>query len=279
MGVQTRVAGEACGVREERMFRGIRGGAMHLMYVDESGDPGLINSPTPIFVLTGIILHELRWKETIDAVHDFRRRMRDTFGLKIREEIHAAPFINKPGGLARIKRNDRLAILRHYVGLLASMQDISVISVIVRKDNKETGYDVHQKAWQALIQRFENTVAHRNFPGPSNADDRGIVFVDGDPSGHLVKMMRKMRRYNPVPSRYGGYRDLPMVKVIEDPCFRDSANNLLIQCADVVAYLLYQQEYPNSYIRKSGARSYYERLRPILFTRASASDPQGVVRL
>jgi Protein of unknown function (DUF3800) len=252
---------------------------MHLMYVDESGDPGLNNSPTPIFVLAGLVMHELRWREIIDEILAFRQRMRDSFGLRVREEIHAAPFINHPGSLVRIKKNDRLTILRHYADTLASIPDLSLISVIVDKSNKAPDYDVHQHAWQALIQRFENTLSHRNFPGPVNQDDRGIVYADGDVSGHLVKMMRRMRHYNPVPSKFGGYRNLPMTKIIEDPSFRDSAGSLLIQSADVVAYSLYQQENPNAYMRKSGGKNYYSRMAPIQCRHASPNDPQGIVRL
>lgn len=33
---------------------------MYLMYVDESGDSGLLGSPTRYFVVSGIVLHELR---------------------------------------------------------------------------------------------------------------------------------------------------------------------------------------------------------------------------
>ena len=35
---------------------------MFLMYVDESGDCGLQNSPTRYLVLTGLVIHELRWQ-------------------------------------------------------------------------------------------------------------------------------------------------------------------------------------------------------------------------
>lgn len=252
---------------------------MYLMYVDESGDPGLVNSPTPIFALSGLVLHELRWRETLDELLAFRKRMRDAFGLKVREEIHAGPFINKPGALVRIPRHDRLAILRHLADAVAALPDLSVISVIVNKAGKPPEYDVHERAWQALIQRFENTVSHRNFPGPGNQDDRGTVYSDGDVSGRLVAMMRRMRRYNPVPSKFGGYRNLPMTKVIEDPSFRDSRQSLLIQAADLVAYLLYQQEHPNAYMRKVSGRNYYQRLESIFCRHASPGDPQGVVRI
>lgn len=55
----------------------------------------------------------------------FRRRMRDAFGLLLREEIHSAHLINKPGALARIKRNDRLSIIRYFANELAAMTDLS----------------------------------------------------------------------------------------------------------------------------------------------------------
>jgi len=49
---------------------------MYLMYVDESGDCGLENSPTRYFVLTGMILHELRWQACLEQLIEFRRRLK-----------------------------------------------------------------------------------------------------------------------------------------------------------------------------------------------------------
>ena len=46
---------------------------MYLMYVDESGDVGLVNSPTRYFVLVGLVLHELRWQQTKDELINFRQ--------------------------------------------------------------------------------------------------------------------------------------------------------------------------------------------------------------
>lgn len=252
---------------------------MYLMYVDESGDPGLVGSPTPLFVLTGLVVHERRWRDTMELVVGFRRRMRDTFGLKVREEIHASPFINKPGALVRIKRHDRLAILRHFADRIATLPDVSLISVVVTKAGKPEGFDAHERAWQVLLQRFENTLSSRNFPGPSARDERGLIVIDGDQSGHLVKLVRRMRHFNPVPSAFGPARNLPIRSIIEDPVFRDSRHSLLVQAADVTAYLLYQQENPNAYMRKAGGRSYFHRLEPIYNRWAARHDTQGVVRL
>lgn len=252
---------------------------MYLMYMDESGDPGMINSPSEYFVLSGLVIHELSWLPALDGLVAFRKRMRGSFGLKLREEIHAAHFINKPGQLARIARNDRLTILRHFSDELAAQPDITVINVVVNKAGKDPSYDPFEKAWQALIQRLENTIGHRNFRGPANADERGMIFPDGLPMQKLTKLIRRMRRHNPVPSHMGGYRSLLLRKVIEDPVYRDSRHSLMVQAADLCAFLLYQKLAPNKYMKRSGGWKYFNRLSPMLCLHASSSDPEGIVRL
>jgi hypothetical protein len=182
------------------------------MYVDESGDCGLVNSPSRYFVLTGLVVHELRWQPYFNQMVDFRRRM----------------------------PNDRLGIIRALADELATMADLNIINIVVDKQNKTQGYDVFENAWQALIQRFENTLSHRNFRGPINTDDRGLLFADHTDDKKLTKLMRKMRVYNPIPSMAGfstSYRMLPLVQIIEDPNFRNSADSLYIQAVDTATFM------------------------------------------
>lgn len=255
---------------------------MYLMYVDESGDPGMNGSPTRYFVLSGVVLHELRWNESLDRLIDFRRRMQRAFGLRLREEIHAAAFINRPGPLVRIPRNERLTIIRAFANELASMQDINIINVVVDKQGKPENYDVFIMAWKVLVQRFANTMSYRNFPGPINADERGMIFPDHTDVKELTQLMRQLRRFNPIPQQpqFGiGYRNLTMTTIIEDPSFRDSSHSYFIQAADLAAFLLYQKFAPNSYIRRKSAQNYFDRLNPILCKVASRKNPQGIVFL
>jgi hypothetical protein len=252
------------------------------MYVDGSGDPGLINSPSRYYVLSGVILHELRWQTYLAQLIDYRQRMKISFGLILREEIHAAAMINRPKELLRIKRNDRLTIIRAFADELAKMPDISIINIVVDKNGKPDGYDVFTMPWKALMQRFENTMSNHNFNGPSNPDERGMIFPDHTDDKKLIQLLRQMRKYNPVPNqeRFGiGYRDLLIRLVIEDPNFRDSRHSYFIQSADIVAFLLYQYIYPSSYMKKKSANNYLLRLEPILCKFASTRDPLGIVRL
>ena len=252
------------------------------MYVDESGDSGLTNSPSRFFALSGLIIHELRWQEYLEQLISFRRQIKNRFGLRLREEIHAATMITRPGNLIRIPRNDRLTILRSFADRLALLPDFNIINIIVDKQGKSPSYDVFGMAWKSLIQRFENTLSHRNFTGPANPDERGMIFPDHTDDLKLTRLFRQLRRFNPIPNqsdRGSGYRDLPIIRIIEDPNFRRSDHSYFIQAADLAAFLLYQYHSPNQYMRRTGGYRYLLRLQSILCTIVSSGNQLGIVKL
>lgn len=219
---------------------------MYLMYADEAGDSGLDpNSPTDYFVLSAVVVHDLRWSACLDELTTFRRRLKDTYGLHMREELHAARMFSRPDpAYLRFGRHIRLAMVREFADQLATMPDLNVYHVVIDKRTKTDGYDVFTEAWKYLIQRFEDTIQHRNFTGSDSANERGMIFPDNTEGMKLQQLVRKMRRYNPVPGidKYAGtYRDLSLKAVIEDPNFRDSAHSLFIQAADLCSFLMYQR--------------------------------------
>jgi Protein of unknown function (DUF3800) len=253
---------------------------MYLLYVDESGDIGLVNSPSRYFALSGLVVHELRWQAVLDSIIDFRRGLRTRFGLKLREELHAGNFLHKPGQLARIRKDRRLRILRDTLDFQSTLPDVNVMSVLVDKKGKSTAYEVFENAWMVLVQRFHNTIAAKNFLGPQNPQDYGLLVADRTDEPKLRTLTRKMRRYNPVPSRIESEaRQILLTTLVEDPVHRDSQHSYFVQLADVNAYFLYQKHEPCGYVRKKGARNYFDRLDPVLCKVASSTDAQGVVRL
>ena len=253
---------------------------MYLMYVDESGDVGLVGSPTRYFVLVGLVVHELHWREALDKLVEFRRVLKARWAIRLREEIHASPLLSRPGELARIAKHERLEILRRYADWLATMPCVSIVSVVVDKNNKPTGTDVFEFAWRTLIQRFENTINHGNFPGPAGVPSMGMLFPDRSDEKKLNALLKKMRKYNPVPHQGNmGFRDIPIQYVIEDANFRNSEHSYFIQSADVVAYLLYQYLSPSAYVLRKSGNNFYKRLEPVLCKVISPRDPLGIVRL
>ena len=250
---------------------------MYIMYVDESGDSGLVGSPTRYFALSGIVVHERDWRSFINTLVEFKRTLRSVYGLPVRAELHASEFVNH--SVHGIERYKRLSILRNTLDEIAKIPSISITNVIVDKSNKPAVCDVFDLAWKVLFQRFENTLNYGNFPGKFR-QDYGIVFTDATAGLKLLRLVRKMAVYNPIPSSAnhgGGPRNLPILKIIEDPHGKDSQESLPIQMADVCAYFLYQRFSPNAYIRRQSATRYFDRLLPVLNLRASSSDPCGIV--
>lgn len=252
---------------------------MYIMYVDESGDPGLVNSPTDYFGLSGIVVHESRWREFIDTLIAFKKTARQAHGLPIRSEIHASELINK--NLHNLRRHVRLAILRNLIDELAKVNYISVTNIIVNKNNKPQAYDVFEQAWLTLFQRFENTMKYGNFPGAFR-NDHGIVITDATNGLKLLRLVRRMSVINYIPNQVqfgAGSRNIPIVKIIEDPHGKNSRDTLPLQAADVCAYFLTQKYKPNSYVRKIGARNYFDRLQPVLNKWARQGSQFGIVDL
>lgn len=254
---------------------------MYLLYVDESGDIGLPpSSPTRFFILSAIVIHEMRWRSTLKDLIMFRQELKRRKGLKIRDEIHCTHFINKPGELVRIARNDRLDIIKKCIDWLNSQGEMSIFSVVVDKHGKASDYDVFLHAWNALLMRFENTLSYRNFPGPRNPDDMGIILSDNTDGNKLRSLVRKMRHFNMIPSMYGGAsRNLRLNYIIEDPIFRDSQISFMHQMNDVVAYCARQLYEPNAYVKKKGGDNFYKRLGNVILRVVTAKNPYGIVEL
>lgn len=253
---------------------------MYLMYVDENGDIGpTATSPTRYFILSAIVIHEMKWRDILQDLVHFRQILKATKGLKIREEIHCTNFISRPGTLVRISRNDRLDIIKKCIDWLNSQTDLSIYSVVVDKEGKPADYDVFLQAWNALLMRFENTISYKNFPGPQNTTDMGMVLSDNTDGNKLRTLLRKMRHYNMVPSLFGGVRNVKLQYIIEDPVLRDSQYSFLHQMNDVVAYCAKQLYEPNSYMKRKGANTFYKRLNSVSLTVVSRKNSYGIVEL
>ncbi len=265
---------------------------MYLMYADESGDCGMPSdgSPSRLFCLSGLVVHELRWRETVAELLRFRHWLKQKYRVYLDAEIHAAALITKPGKLdpsiGKLKKHERLAIVRHFADKIATLTDVSIINVVVDKRGKvpDKG-EVFRWAWYSLFQRFENTLRYGNFPGPKNAHERGIVLPDNTDGGKLKRFLDDMRRSNPLrvqqPQGAFVYKNEPLQVVIEDPVLRDTRESYLIQAADCAAFLLKQSIEPSSYMKQHGGNAYLQRLTPVLCKHASYKDPRGlgVVRL
>jgi hypothetical protein len=110
---------------------------MYLMYVDESGDCGMpsAGSPSALFCLSGLVVHELRWRDTMTQLLRFRHWLKGRYKVYLDDELNAAEMIAKPSKVAsslqRLSKHERLAIIRHFADEIATLADVSIINVVV----------------------------------------------------------------------------------------------------------------------------------------------------
>ncbi|MCC6918245.1 MAG: DUF3800 domain-containing protein [Alphaproteobacteria bacterium] len=249
---------------------------MFLSYVDESGDTGLTNSPTQYFVLSAVSIHESRWLEFTDATLQFRKVLRERYGIPMRAELHAQPLISRAE--FDLPPQDRLAVYGLYLKFLASQKSVNVTNVAVAKTLKDADYDVFETAWKVLIQRLENAMVYDNFQAGSSSEHT-ILLCDNTDGTKLTALVRKGRRYNPIPGGRAGYTDRPLQRVVEDPILRDSASSYGVQAADFCAYALYQMCSPKKFLKERGAHNAFKLLTPRLNRKASPRHEFGVVML
>ena len=256
---------------------------MFLMYIDESGDTGKINSPTKYFVLSAIVMHETNWQNILDDLILFRKSLKNQYGLLMKDEIHASVFINgSPKLKNNITRNDKLDILKKCLKWLDSRNDISIVTIRCDKSANPTK-DIFDFAWRVLIQRFDNTLAYNNFPNATGSD-KGMIISDNTDGGKLTKLLRKMRRFNQIPNAtsFGsGSRNITLRAVVEDPVMRDSAESYFHQMVDVVAYFARQNYEPNKFIRKKGGKTFYTKFLTNVTNRhvTRYSSPNNIVEV
>lgn len=255
---------------------------MYLMYVDESGDDGFKKYSSRFYILSGMVVNEARWKECSSMIYEFKRGLKERYGIKIREELHAVELTQNNKYLPDIKKSEKLSIFRTFLKVISRMPDVCIINVVVDKKDKPDSLDVFVTAWATLVQRFENTLANKNFPGSNSVGNKGIIITDETDILKLKKIIRKMRHHNWIPNTEWyppGARNLILHHIVEDPFFKPSHDTFMIQAADIVAYSLHQHLDPSEYMKIKRAYNYFNFLDPVLCKVACTMNPFGIVKI
>lgn len=254
---------------------------MFFMYVDESGDVGMGPKASRYFCLSGLVIHECNWTETLQAISGMRRNLAKEYGFDAQKELHASNLLGRSSkAKCGLTRTQIVLMLRDVIRFEAGFKFARSLNVVVDKKNKSFGDDPFTIAWETLIQRFENTINYNNFPTPwgNMNGEKGFIIVDKTDEDKLRKLVRRMRRNNIIPSTYGpGTYQSNLVRIIEDPMHKDSVYSSPIQLCDVNAYFLKQTVDPNTTVIKNKARNYFYYLKPILCTQACSSNMYGIV--
>jgi hypothetical protein len=240
---------------------------MKFAYVDESGDSGYEKSPSQGFAVCAVIIEASRWLELLDEMVQFRRELRDTYGLPVRLELKAQELVQNKGAIKRLglTTSQRLGIYRSSLDFTKERLDASVFAVVIKKvfiEHRES-VDPFDKAWEFLIQRFER----RGEPT--------MVFPDEGQDKFIRAKIRKMRRYSRPPVGGGSRERLERNarNIIEDPVFRDSRGSYFIQLADLCAYAALRHIFPT----KKFKAHWWNYLDGCIDARVSRTGPPGIV--
>ncbi len=245
------------------------------MYVDESGDPGLNTYSSKHFLLNGLIVPQDDWQKYLGRLKAFRKSLQETYGLNQRTEIHASELIRigKLDEYKKIRKIDRIKILELYSEQIPVIFDkAKIISVFLVKANYTEGQDIQEIAWNRLIQRFDNFLK-------MSVNDKGIIIADDTESKKIIRLLRKMRVYNPILRKEQGEAiNHPTDNILEDLFERNSRDSYFIQTVDVLAHLLYRREIVKGSLRKFRLEQYFNNVEPILLKEACKNDEFGIVR-
>lgn len=245
----------------------------YLAYIDDSRDDKLA-------CFSGIVIPTLEWPRLHDEVLAFRRGLKLSDGIHITKELHASDFVAGRGNLGAIVTKGRRArIFDEVVGFLASRENLRILNACVPRA-KET------LAFERLIDRLNVHMEKKSYVlAEGDPDAQVIVIVDQGKD--YTGLVRRMRRFNYVTSRFGGWwptgqlaMNRPITRVVEDLVFRDSSRSSFIQLADFTAFALLRSENPIPARSKYGLNLSFDRLTPVLERRAFAKDPRrlGIIR-
>jgi len=197
---------------------------MHLVYVDESGDPGVINSPTASYILSGIKIPARSWHDAQSRLLSFRQRMREHVGLKLSAEIHAAEFLGGSKSFMGLEPRQRLRVALWLLRELRQIEGLSCHSVACLKQNEPQPM---QSCWLHLAADLTSSAS-------------GPMLLVSD-VGEAESIKAAIAAFRTAHQQH--------TLIIEDPFHRDSRHSYLLQATDLVAYLQRQRHHPNALFR------------------------------
>lgn len=251
---------------------------MDIFYIDESGDYLMTAQGTRGFVMSALAIPEESWNTIFTSIKDFRVYLRNRYGIRLAKELHACDFLAGRGVLGPkvVPKGARVQIFQDALSLFAAWDGVGAYVVNVYITNGP-GKPARDYALERLLNRINRTLLARG--------RYGILVFDEGRELDVRRMMRRMRVFNPVPSRYGQWpegspiRNITTDRILGDPFFRRSEDDYFVQAVDFIAYaLLKQEEPPTARITRYGLNTMFRVIDPILYRPACPSDPQGISR-
>jgi hypothetical protein len=238
---------------------------MRFIYVDESHDDQL-------YVLSAMALPADSWSQALDQVVQYRRDLKRTDGIYVSTEFHAWKFVSGRGNIADriVTKARRCEIFVETLKFMTTLPGIKLFNAALTLKQADW-------AFERLINRINRAL--------QDWQTYGILICDEGNEATFTRLLRKLRRFNPIPSRRGVWREtgkpiknIPIDRILEDPFFKRSYQSYFLQLVDFAAYALLRRERPLASKSKYGLDKAFANLKPILVLDANPKDPDGIIR-
>lgn len=267
-----------------------------VFYVDESGrhNQFVFSYLTiPLLRERSILLRLKRWEfvwdKFLEDYRKFRRLLRDTHGIPIRQELHAFKLVAGRGRYGRRrgvlgKRQGCIVFRWMLQHLDMFLPPESIVTVVGTQADGFYGLRGPNACLLALFQWMQRQC--------KSNDVNGLTFFD---QGHpeYVRAYRKARRYLPTGSAHGMWSsglsqaNLNMDRFVKDGNFKNSKLSAFTQVDDWVAYaatmlLAHESNSLRGWQQRGGlAKAYDDIPRTVINLKATAKrpDPRGIVRI
>ena len=225
-----------------------------------------------------------RWNDVCREINRWRLELEEHFDIPSNRELYAGDLLTGRGITAESGDDKRLTGeqardvflggLRVIENVASTVGGVEVINVCL---NKQDVRAFRQVSLNRLLNRINNSVGA--------AGRHAFLIFHRDGKSMISKTYRRLRIFNPVPSRYRMWeegertRNIPVEGIIGGPAFRSLNGDPLLQIAGFVAHALLAQEDDSYPVNQDPViRRAFSILDPALNRRASRLDPQGIVR-
>jgi hypothetical protein len=220
---------------------------MELFFIDESGDNGFAPGSTEFFVLAGLSIEAIYWKEYFWKIAELKKEIAKKYGLRFSEFKAADIFQHRGAFFNTITTKENL--LNIYIQLidLICLPSVHLFAVIKNKQDFRKYYGTHTQKkilmkqfskdiWNSILLMYDEFLYKKSLDRKTS--QTAIVYSDNNPGQERLirSTIREFAR------RYDTQSLFPEAGIIEDVVFKDSKSSPLIQLADVLAFSLTKLE-------------------------------------
>lgn len=238
---------------------------MHIIYIDDSRDEKSC-------AFSAIAIPSIHWKENFSKIKQYRRQLKDQYGIYVYKEFHATDFVAGRGKIADrvIFKSIRCKIFRETMDFIAKLTDVRIFNAFSPQEKEKW-------AFERLLNRINRAMKAWG--------SEALLICDNGKENEYTRLVRKMGAFNPIPSKYGTWQDgkptanITLDLIIEDPIFKDSKKSFFVQMADFCAFSLLRMENQIPSRNRYGIHEAFDFLNSVLVREACPNDPKGIIRI